>query len=352
MSSHTFHRVADGVFRFTSHTNAHAGPHVAILGGIHGNERIGVRVLDALRRSLLLTDPPDARIVRGTITLVYGNEAALRIGKRGSTPHADLNRCFPLNCMDMDASHSDSRDKHRHTGMHGGDGSWLYEHTRARQLAPILQESDVVLDLHATNKPSMPFVRIAGASAALRAKQLAIAQYLPCHMELLDPCFLIGDGQIALTDEFTGAHGGVGVCFESGLASDLSPQTVNTLADSVWRLLTHATRNVESLPRHVVASSTDGETATKTTQRREQYEITKLVKLTDAGFCWADGVGNCNFQKVAANEPIGFLGHDASAPVLRVPYESYLVFPKVKSLWKIGAYVTNEDNAIELDAGL
>ncbi|RLN69062.1 hypothetical protein BBJ28_00006660, partial [Nothophytophthora sp. Chile5] len=199
----SFVRLQEGVYRFSRGGSSVVsdGPHVTLVGGVHGNERIGVEVLDALRLALLHAAPLSTAnglfplVTRGSLTLVYGNPHAQRIGKRGSDPHADLNRCFPRDLLTNLVSTSDARS---------------YEHRRAKDLAPLFAASDLLVDLHSTNKPSPPFVRLSG-HVSVPPRLWEISGRLPTRMLLLDPKHLIGDGSVALTDEFVGIHGGMGV---------------------------------------------------------------------------------------------------------------------------------------------
>lgn len=312
----SFTQLHHGVYRFAAATTgASAGPHVTILGGVHGNERIGVRVLDALRLALFGVSPLRTSagthviptLTRGSITLAYGNPAAIRIGTRGSSPHADLNRCFPLDVLSSPAPGTEQS----------------YEQRRARELAPILATSDILLDLHSTNKPSEPFVRIAGHTV-VPSSLLQIAQRLPCSILLHDPKYLLAGGHVALTDEFVGAHGGLGVCFESGVATDVSDAKVERIVASILDVLAHDAQVIAPL-----AAPPTPQTPLET------FEITQVFTLTDAGFRWANGIGDTNFQCVRAHEPIGFVG---DAP-FAVDYDAHIVFPKVAALWRVGAYV-------------
>ncbi|KAG2839005.1 hypothetical protein PC113_g19553 [Phytophthora cactorum] len=204
------------------------------LHDVHGNERIGVKVLDVLRLALLGAAPLSTannlfpRITRGSVTLVYGNPRAQRIGKRGSEPHADLNRCFPRNLLEIPESKLDSS----------------YEHHRAKKLAPLFASSDLLVDLHSTNKPSPPFVRLSGYDK-VPSQLMEISGRLPTKMLLLDPKHLIGDGNVALTDEFVGVHGGMGICYESGLASDLSQAKIDSITRSVLQILHYDMEAIE-----------------------------------------------------------------------------------------------------------
>ncbi|KAE8902445.1 hypothetical protein PF003_g13304 [Phytophthora fragariae] len=320
----SFSRLGEGVYRFSLAGNAVAkgGPNVTVVGGVHGNERIGVEVLDTLRLALLRAAPLSVAnnlfplVTRGSVTLVYGNPRAQRIGKRGSNPHADLNRCFPRDLLEIPQSNF------------GSD----YEHCRAKELAPLFASSDLLVDLHSTNKPSPPFVRLSGYDA-VPSQLLEISGRLPAKILLLDPKHLIGDGQVALTDEFVGVHGGMGGCYESGLASDLSQSKIDSITTSVLQILQHDMDVIEfvNADRQRRSSGNVRVENAGDASERDVYEITQVFKLTGRGFRWADGVGEENFQRIQAGQPIGFVGSDPFV----VNYDSHIVFPKIPALWKI-----------------
>ncbi|KAL4127792.1 hypothetical protein PRIC2_006791 [Phytophthora ramorum] len=325
--SNTFTRVHEGVYRFArgGSVGSSTGPNVTLVGGVHGNERIGVEVLDALRLALLRAAPLSSAsnrfplITNGSLTLVYGNPRAQRIGKRGSDPHADLNRCFPQDLLEVPESQI-------------GSG---YEHHRARELAPLFAASDLLLDLHSTNKPSPPFVRLSGYHK-VASQLLQISGRLPTNILLLDPKHLIGDGEVALTDEFVGVHGGMGVCYESGVASDLSQAKVDSITRSVLRILEQDMNSIALVTADGQTSSSDDANlydAEAAASPREVYEITQSFKLTSDGFRWADGVGGENFQRIPGGQPIGFVGSE----LFTVNYDSHIVFPKIPALWKVDA---------------
>ncbi|KAG6953827.1 hypothetical protein JG688_00012629 [Phytophthora aleatoria] len=322
----TFRRLHDGVYRF-SRAGAGDGPDVTLVGGVHGNERIGVKVLDVLRLALLGAAPLSTannlfpRITRGSVTLVYGNPRAQRIGKRGSEPHADLNRCFPRNLLEIPESKLDSS----------------YEHHRAKKLAPLFASSDLLVDLHSTNKPSPPFVRLSGYDK-VPSQLMEISGRLPTKMLLLDPKHLIGDGNVALTDEFVGVHGGLGICYESGLASDLSQAKIDSITRSVLQILHYDMEAIEFVDADGQIRSSENVMVNEVVDVvdvsvRDVYEIAQVFKLTSSGFRWADGVGEENFQRIPAGKPIGFVGSEP----FTVNYDSHIVFPKIPALWKVDA---------------
>ncbi|ETV91808.1 hypothetical protein, variant 4 [Aphanomyces invadans] len=269
------------------------GKHVTVLGGVHGNELTGVHVVEWLKKRC----PP---LLSGTLTLILGNPKAIELNQRGSAPHADLNRCFTMSVLDSSST----------------DSSQPYEQARAREIAPFLQQSDLVLDLHATNKPSEPFLKMAGP---LTPQHYAVGRWFPCNVLLHDPLYILAGG-IALTDEYTGAHGGVGMIFESGIAGDTS--RAELVFESVIRILANEMSMVAGPPVH--AAPTPPNTV---------FEITEVFRLPSSGFEWANGHGATNFEHVPANHVIGTF----SDAVVQVPYESYIVFPKVPSLWQVGS---------------
>ncbi|KAF0750148.1 hypothetical protein AaE_006812, partial [Aphanomyces astaci] len=132
------------------------------------------------------------------------------------------------------------------------DSPFQYEAARAKHIAPFLQQSDLVLDLHSTNKPSVPFLKLAGQLTPEHASvsryvhvsnklnpmdgYVNMCRWFHCDVLLHDPNYQLAGG-IALTDEYTGAHGGVGIIFESGEAGDTSRMAA--VADAVLRILTH-----------------------------------------------------------------------------------------------------------------
>jgi hypothetical protein len=60
--------------------------------------------------------------------------------------------------------------------------------------------------------------------------------------------------------------------------------------------------------------------------------MTECFRLSEKGFRWADGVGGRNFDFIPAGEPVGYVGGDP----FTVQYDSYLIFPKVEALWRVG----------------
>jgi predicted deacylase len=122
------------------------GPHVALACLVHGNEIAGALLLARWLREGL-------RPLRGTLTFIFANLAAFdRFDPADPTlsrfVDEDLNRVW-----DERVLHSSRRSE---------------ELSRARALRPLLEEVDVLLDLHSMLWPSDPLI-IAGSAPQARA---------------------------------------------------------------------------------------------------------------------------------------------------------------------------------------
>ena len=127
------------------------GPHALVQALTHGNEVCGAIALDwALRK--------DVRPTRGTLTFVFANVSAYR--------RFDPADPFASRCVDEDFNRlwtADVLDGPR-------DSSEL---ARARELRPLYDRADVLLDLHSMSEPCPPL-----AMAGRRRKGVALARAL------------------------------------------------------------------------------------------------------------------------------------------------------------------------------
>ncbi|SDJ67669.1 Succinylglutamate desuccinylase / Aspartoacylase family protein [Halovenus aranensis] len=99
-------------------------PRIAVVGGIHGDEPAGERIVDRLADTATVED--------GTLQLVVANEPALAAGARYT--ETDLNRTFP---GDIDADE--------------------YERALAPRLVSVLEGADAILALHTSQSAPPPF---------------------------------------------------------------------------------------------------------------------------------------------------------------------------------------------------
>ena len=125
-----------GVPYVTRLTGGRPGPHLLVNALTHGNEPCGAIALDHLLRSGI--EP-----LRGTLTLSFANVAAYRSSEStqpggGRFLDEDLNRLWDAATLD------------------GGPPS--RERTRARELRPIVDAADYLLDLHSMSLAGAPLM--------------------------------------------------------------------------------------------------------------------------------------------------------------------------------------------------
>jgi succinylglutamate desuccinylase len=171
------------------------GKTVAIFGGVHGNERVGVEAVRWAAENLT----PE----RGTVYFVEANPEAIEknvrlIGK-------NLNRCF----------------------LRGNTGD-APEDRRARELMALLDECDALLDIHSTiSREATPFI-ICEKDAFPLAKQLDFP-IISAGWDALEP---------GGTDGYMFNRGKVGICIECGSVFDSKAQEARARS-SVVRFLAY-----------------------------------------------------------------------------------------------------------------
>jgi hypothetical protein len=117
---------------------------VAIVGGIHGDEPAGVRIVERLAAELGPLDPSDGESGDGgLVRLILANEPAIEAGTRYTD--ADLNRAFP-----------------------GDADSDEYERALAPRLAAELEGFDAVLALHTSRSAPPPFAIFSDLTESVR----------------------------------------------------------------------------------------------------------------------------------------------------------------------------------------
>lgn len=271
------------------YTSKNPGKNIVVIGGMHGNELTGIRVVDQLREILKIQ-----KIKQGTLTLIHGNPKAIIRNARGSQDHADLNRAF---------LEDEFTKKHKA----------LYEYHRARELAPYLKEADIVVDLHATNKPSDPFSVISSNEAS----RTELADFFPANNILVYSPELLPGTSLGYTEMF----GGISIAYESGQATDVT-KVESTL------------KSVESLLR--VQGVLDGDVRVNT-GNQDIHEVVTDIHLTPEGFQFFDGRGKYSFEPFKAGEILGWRGEDK----LHAEFDGVMMFPKIPELWKEGKPVVS-----------
>lgn len=257
------------------------GPSLCVIGGMHGNERTGIEVVEQLVQKLVAGN---VQLIKGTLTIILGNPTAIAQGVR-YLDGRDLNRYFADTQL---------------TGV--GDGS--PEQARARTLAQYIANADITIDLHATNKPAEPFI-----SSRADSEHERVYRWFSARKVLVDPNYILA-GEPATTDEYADRVGKCGVCVETGYASDTS--VVSEVFDSVINLMRDLGMVFPGSPAC-------------TPVEREVYVLKKAIILDERGFQFAEGKGLSSFEAVRKGEMLGFLGNEAVV----VGGNGVIVFPKL-----------------------
>ena len=154
-------------------------PTLGIVGGVHGDEVVGARVVKSLRDRACPT--PCAWQLR----LLLGNPRALLAGTR--YVDSDLNRAFGPEAV-----------------AHG------YEASRAATICAALGEPAVCLDVHQTHCDTPPLAVVRDTPA-----HLALARALGLRVAVVDAGRIYGATMLA---DWVDARGGLGLTLESGRA--------------------------------------------------------------------------------------------------------------------------------------
>lgn len=272
------------------------GHTVLFIGGTHGNEHTGIEVVVQLYDAL---ESGRLKATQGMIRLALGNPRAVSAGTRLSDEKRDLNKSFTKNILE------DTQDD-------------SYEAVRARELRDYIATSDIVIDIHSTQRPTArPFI-----SAKIDPAHEDVYRWFnpPIQTALQDPLYVFA-GEMASIDEYADTCGAVGICLESGYAeasnTDMVMQGINNLLisknliegnlDDVIRPPMDCFEWVESLPFD-----------------------------PEAGWEWSPDVSVKSFEFIPAGKIIGYAGTKA----ISRPFDSYLLFPKTDELRALEGRVT------------
>ena len=235
-----------GVAGFQHFDAGRPGPHVLITALMHGNEIAGAIVLDEMLRANL-------RPLRGKLTLGFLNLAAFaRFDAAQPTASRfvdeDMNRLWDRAILEG------SRDS--------------IELARAREIRPIIDSADILLDLHSMLWPSEPLI-LSGPTA--KGRGLARA---------------IGIPPMAVADR--GHSSGPRLIDYDGFADEADPRIACLVeAGPHWEPGTVATARIAitALLRQTgLAVAPDGETDAVPVARWRCAEVTEVVTAATSGF--------------------------------------------------------------------
>lgn len=297
------------------------GPSVLIMGGTHGDELAGV---ETVRRVLnhfgVLNQPGDefetTKLRRGALFLGFGNPEAILRRTRFAQGPRDLNRWFIPEDLDVPVQQDDSLDLRR-----------------ARELRPLLESVDVLLDLHASGNPTVPFA----CSSRTSKLHFDLLRLLPVEHFLTDPNSVLPTefklNSTGTTDYYVNTYGGgewserqygrrqgVGLCYETGQDNDLS--VVPMVLKVVVRLL-HRFDMLDD------TFSTDHDFRYEEPPSIKQitYTLEQAVIAQESGFHYKPGMDRSWVQVTAGQ----ILGHYSSGRPEVIPRDGVLVMPKFAS---------------------
>jgi succinylglutamate desuccinylase len=168
------------------------GKCIVIMAGVHGNERVGVHVIQKLNTLLRQEE------IIGEVYLILGNPDAYKNNVR--FVDEDMNRLFGKETLEEIKKLSFKQLN--------------VEQKRVLELLPILQKADFLLDIHSTINPSVPFVFTENTERHLRMAQCFDVEYIVCNSQNgpkdMNSC----------TDNFVDRNGGIGLTYESGWHKD------------------------------------------------------------------------------------------------------------------------------------
>lgn len=303
------------------------GPTVAIFGGTHGDELPGAEVVRMLLASLGMSNAPFGTAepredVTGKLILGLGNPEAILRNTRSASGGRDLNRCFVPEELMSPTRDSDSVDL-----------------CRARELAPILRNVDVLLDIHATSSESEPFL----CTSNIQPFHKVLASLVPVRYILSDPYNILAkDFKLPVTgttdyyvNTFGGtdwgmsqrrALGGCGLCYETGQATDMSK--LEKVYYSTLRLLYFLGVVARIFPGVAEMVPLLGHDYPKTS-----FALSASIQAKAHGFKYEKGMEK-NWQWVKVGQVVGHYTYSGITEV--VPCDGMYLFPRAENKIEAG----------------
>ncbi len=263
-----------------------AGPTVAIIGALHGDETVGAKVITKLTENL------NSANVCGEVFLILGNPKAYQAGARFL--EKDMNRLFGLKFK--------------------ADEGLCYEEKRALELAGVLENVDYLVDIHSTGKPSVPFVYCENSEKHFELAGIFETEFVVTASEDFRP-----DEMMSSADNFVDNHGGVGLTFETGWQEDLS--VVDQTLEKIIGFL------------KVVGALTVAKNNNIECSKSKALKIYNSVKVDSTNFEFTEDFKNFYFLKKGGKVSENFI----------VDEDCYIIFPKKKfEIGKTACYLARD----------
>lgn len=173
------------------------GPISMVLVGVHGNEKCGIEAFEKILSNI--------EIEKGKLFFAYGNPEAIKLNQRFF--QVNLNRMFK---NDEFLSETEKQS---------------YEYNRAQFLKTYFDQSDALLDVHASSNPiSKPFI-------ICEPNSKGIIEYLP--VDLIVSGF--DEVEPGGTDYYMNSIGKIGICVECGYLGN--PESTEIAIQSIFAFL-------------------------------------------------------------------------------------------------------------------
>lgn len=245
-----------GIAGFTTRNSRKPGPHVALLAVAHGNEIAGAIVLDRLLRTGFT--PTRGRLTFGFVDLAAFERFDPRQPTASRFVDEDINRVWDETVL----------GSRRHSS----------ELDRAREIRPLIETVDVLLDLHSMLWPSDPLI-LCGASP--KGRRLAVGVGVP-ELVVADHGHATGPRIIdhrRFTDPDTPF---AAILVEAG--QHWEPDTVATMHGSVRGLLRHL--NMEGEHPALSDAPAERRTGAQLPAGRRFAEVTMAVTAASPHFAF------------------------------------------------------------------
>lgn len=260
-------------------SNQKKGKKVIVMGSVHGNERIGAEILKKLKKILTKEN------IKGEIHLILGNPQAYKRNKRFIDE--DLNRLFGENHHKLYKSANPN-----------------YEQNRAMAIGDIIKDTDFLLDIHSTIKPSVPFLYMENDAKHRNLAPIFGTKFVVMQNKKFRPQELTSS-----TDSFVDNHGGIGITYESGWYKDFSG--LDTVFGNVLKFL-NAVGSIDMA----------GRTAHRKSAKTKYLEVYDKIIPQKNMFTFSKDYENFDFVKAGSS-----LAKDGDT-IVKVKMDSYIIFPK------------------------
>lgn len=291
-------------------TGGRYGEIITLLGGVHGDEIIGVQIIKELMNALTDSYVNFAHQCEGTIQIGFGNPEAIKKGTRSASNGRDLNRSFVPEELDLEPTDNDRVDLQR-----------------ARDLALYLDDTDYLIDIHSTSSPSESFVCM---SHLVSVEHKNFCKLFPVKNVLLDPYNVLVKhydiSAIGTTDYFVNTFGkGFAICYETGYAQDMTKKEDVMLL--VLQLLLQ--KKFISFQYYeflcVYLNLYRGELdALPENQEQKYFYLTDDIVAEFHEFTYESGK-DCNWQYY---EQGVLIGQYKNGVQVAMPHNGYVIFPK------------------------